>query len=221
MFGLGILKGLRVTFLHLFREPVTVQYPDRRVWLMGAAKYLGMSPLQFMRNHPREALQALIFMYPVPVMAEQSSRFRGNEFTWYEERCTGCASCAKYCPLGIIKIVTSPGGFDQQEGESYSIDVFDIDAGRCMFCGLCVEACPYDALHMGTKFERGKESRQSLVISKEELNAAAKSPSSWYRPQLEQREYDPYNDPLREHKRVGRHEMPDLDHMKGKWVDRH
>ena len=35
-------------------------------------------------------------------------RFRGEEFVWYEERCTGCASCAKFCPLGIIKIVTSP-----------------------------------------------------------------------------------------------------------------
>ena len=35
-------------------------------------------------------------------------RFRGEEFVWYEERCTGCASCAKYCPLGIIKIVTQP-----------------------------------------------------------------------------------------------------------------
>ena len=39
---------------------------------------------------------------------KQHPRFRGEEFVWYEERCTGCASCAKYCPLGIIKIVTSP-----------------------------------------------------------------------------------------------------------------
>ena len=38
---------------------------------------------------------------------QQHPRFRGEEFVWYEERCTGCASCAKYCPLGIIKIVTS------------------------------------------------------------------------------------------------------------------
>ena len=39
---------------------------------------------------------------------KQHPRFRGEEFVWYEERCTGCASCAKYCPLGIIKIVTTP-----------------------------------------------------------------------------------------------------------------
>ena len=41
--------------------------------------------------------------------AEQHSRFRGQEFSWYEERCTGCASCAKYCPLGIIEKVDEIG----------------------------------------------------------------------------------------------------------------
>ena len=25
---------------------------------------------------------------------KQNPRFRGEEFVWYEERCTGCASCA-------------------------------------------------------------------------------------------------------------------------------
>ena len=48
------------------------------------------------------------FQYPEQRIA-QHPRFRGQEFGWYEERCTGCASCAKYCPLGIIKIVTHPG----------------------------------------------------------------------------------------------------------------
>ena len=46
---------------------------------------------------------------------KQHPRFRGEEFVWYEERCTGCASCAKYCPLGIIKICllyTSPSPRD-------------------------------------------------------------------------------------------------------------
>jgi len=122
--------------------------------------------------------------------AAQHSRFRGEEFTWYEERCTGCASCAKYCPLGIIRIVTHPGGEHVSEGQEYAIDVFDIDIARCMFCGLCVEACPYDALFMGSGFEEGQYSRKDLVITKERLINADKKPSTWFRPQLENQQYD-------------------------------
>ena len=63
---------------------------------------------------------------------KQHPRFRGEEFTWYEERCTGCASCAKYCPLGIIKIVTSPSETAPLQGDKYRLEVFDIELQRCM-----------------------------------------------------------------------------------------
>ena len=59
----------------------------------------------------------------------QHARFRGQEFAWYEQRCTGCASCAKYCPLGIIEIVTGRSEDYLQDGGKYNIDVFDIDIG--------------------------------------------------------------------------------------------
>ncbi len=174
MYGIGIIKGLSVTFRNLFRTPVTINYPEER--------------------------------------APQHGRFRGEEFAWYEERCTGCASCAKYCPLGIIKIETSPSGQNVQEGDSYKIDTFDIDIGRCMFCGLCVEACPYDALFMGSGFERGRYRRDGLVITVDELKAAEKRPSTWFRPQLEQRRYDPYEGQPLEWRDVGRRHLGETMH---------
>ena len=116
--------------------------------------------------------------------ASISPRFRGNTFVWYEERCTGCASCAKACPLGIIRIVTHPTP-QSDVGNAYFVDKFDIDTGRCMFCALCVEACPYDALFMGGDFEQSTYIRDDLVIHKEDLVAMPKRPTQQLSPHLE------------------------------------
>ena len=135
---------------------------------------------------------------------KQHPRFRGEEFAWYEERCTGCASCAKYCPLGIIKIVTEPSETAVAQGDKYRLEVFDIDISRCMFCGLCVEACPYDALFMGSGFEQGQYSRKQMVIGIDQLRQAEKRPSTFYRPQLESTGYDPHKGRPLHWKEVGR-----------------
>lgn len=220
MIGAGLLKAMRVTLKNFVRTPSTIQYPDRKVGLKGAAENEGMSVIKMLARRPQAAIKAAAGMYSVKVNIPQNQRFRGNEFTWFEDRCTGCASCAKYCPLGIIEIVTSPGGIDVQEGESYAIDVFDIDIGRCMFCGLCVEACPYDALHMGTTFERSRYERDALVIPVDELRQAVKKPSSWFRPQFEEQEYDPFDDKgIEDHYQAGRHERPSEEQLKERWVD--
>ena len=158
--------------------------------------------------------------YPEQRVA-QHHRFRGEDFVWYEERCTGCASCAKYCPQGIIKIVTAPSGEMTQEGEKYKLEVFDIEIARCMFCGLCVEACPYDALHMGSGFERARPRQSDLVISVDELRASAKRPSTWFRPQLEDRGYDPFvpgDDVTWQDAGRERTVAPTYDEMLKRWV---
>jgi len=223
MYGIGLVKGLGVTMKNMVlpsRQFTVHQYPDRKIGLFGLAKLSGRNPISFAVRQPGAALKATLGLVSVPDRQYQHPRFRGEEFSWYEDRCTGCASCAKYCPLGIIRIVTSPGDTDEQEGGKYAIDVFDIDIGRCMFCGLCVEACPYDALHMGSGFEEGTYRRSDLVIDKERLNAAPKRPSQWFRPQLASMDFTGLKGQEADSGDVHRQEAPSHGDQEERWGKR-
>lgn len=141
-FGLGIAKGLALTFKHLFRPIITTQYPDMRL--------------------------------------EVSRRIRGQQFFWKEDLCTGCATCAKNCPHGIIQIETS-----KVDGSSQLVvDKIVFDTGRCMFCGLCVEVCPYNALFMGRSYEQARYSRRLLWADKEVLTAPDVQASAYAHPEI-------------------------------------
>ena len=223
MYGFGMARGLGVTLKNLVlpgRMFTHHQYPDRKIGLFGLAKRSETNVISYTIKNPQQALKAVVGLVSVEDSFPQHPRFRGEEFTWYEERCTGCASCAKYCPLGIIRIVTEPSGEAMQEGEKYAIEVFDIDIGRCMFCGLCVEACPYDALHMGSGFEEGRYRRGELVIDADRLRQAPKRPSTWFRPQFENSGYDPRAGDELEWRDAGRHERPSVSDQQDRWAKR-
>ncbi len=223
MYGRGLIKGLTITMKNMVKPGrmfTLHQYPDRKIGLFGLAKQANTNPLKYAVRNPVTALRAAVGLESVADRMPQHSRFRGEEFSWYEERCTGCASCAKYCPLGIIRIVTHPSGEHVPEGDWYTLDVFDIDIGRCMFCGLCVEACPYDALHMGSGFEEGKYSRKDLVITKQQLNESPKHPSAWFRPQIEGKGYHPHSHDALPWSEAGRHEKPSVEEQQERWTER-
>jgi ferredoxin len=41
---------------------------------------------------------------------------------------------------------------------------YEVDESRCILCGICVDACPYDALRDGGEFELSHTSRAEPMI---------------------------------------------------------
>ena len=55
-------------------------------------------------------------------------------------------------------------------GERYAA-VYEINLSRCIFCGYCEVACPFDAITMGHDYELSDYDRGDLIFTKEMLLA--------------------------------------------------
>ena len=56
MFGIGLLKGLFTTLKNLFGPVFTVQYPNKKVGLLGALKFHKKTPANFIKTQPKSIL---------------------------------------------------------------------------------------------------------------------------------------------------------------------
>ncbi|MDA8205329.1 MAG: 4Fe-4S binding protein, partial [Thermaerobacter sp.] len=54
--------------------------------------------------------------------------------------------------------------------ERYAVD-YEVDLIRCIFCGMCEEACPTNAVRLTPFNELAAYSRLDMVADKEELLA--------------------------------------------------
>jgi NADH-quinone oxidoreductase subunit I len=94
--------------------------------------------------------------YP-DVAPELPPRSRGV-IALFEENCTVCMLCARECPDWCIYIdshketlpARTEGG---RERTRNVLDRFAIDFSLCMYCGICIEVCPFDALFWSPQFE--------------------------------------------------------------------
>lgn len=63
-------------------------------------------------------------------------------------KCTACMTCVRVCPDHILSL-----DVETREDKTKYIEAFGYEIGACMMCGLCVEACPFDAITMSHEYE--------------------------------------------------------------------
>ncbi|MEV7416818.1 NADH-quinone oxidoreductase subunit I [Streptomyces sp. NPDC089919] len=110
--------------------------------------------------------------YP-DVQPELPPRTRGV-IGLFEENCTVCMLCARECPDWCIYIdshketlpAAAPGG---RERSRNVLDRFAIDFSLCMYCGICIEVCPFDALFWSPEFEYAETDILELTHERDKL----------------------------------------------------
>ncbi|HYP40243.1 MAG TPA: NADH-quinone oxidoreductase subunit I [Chloroflexia bacterium] len=151
--------GFFVTLRQFFRPTVTVEYPD--------------------------------------AMRELAPRFRGAvgllpHPETGREKCVGCGLCPQVCPVDCISIGVvedeSPDpdvghmdewhpfehyylkGLDPLDTRSKKMRYYyEINETRCLYCGLCVEVCPVEAIIMSHHFEMATDNRGETIYDKYKL----------------------------------------------------
>ena len=91
-----------------------------------------------------------------------------------QEACTVCMLCARQCPDWCIYIEghkeeqppSRPGGRVKVRA---TLDRFDIDYALCMYCGICVEVCPFDALFWSPEYEYSEYAMGKMLHDKDRL----------------------------------------------------
>ena len=153
-----ILRGLALTSRHFFRN----------IFLHTAHRF-GLL---------KDRRAGVTYSYPEemrPLAPRLRTRHRLTVRDEGTPRCVGCMMCETVCPAKCITIVA--GEHPDPNVEKYPTR-FDIDLGKCVYCGYCVEVCPEDAIRMDTEIlDIAAYSRDAMKLDIHELmNPALRKP---------------------------------------------
>lgn len=127
----------------------------RRIWGWGLVRSMVISYRNLFRRK-------ITVQYPhMKLRLPERARW-AVEHKFYDDgqpKCTACMACVKACPDYIIDIQTSVA-----DDKTKHIDRWRYEIGACMMCGLCVEACPFDAIRMGHNYELARIDPATLVV---------------------------------------------------------
>jgi NADH-quinone oxidoreductase subunit I len=105
---------------------------------------------------------------------EFGSRYRGVPALVKDpdgrEKCVACYMCQFVCPPLAITIEAGqyPADHALHQIEKYP-ERFEINMLRCIYCGLCEEACPEEAIFMSKTYAVTGLSRELMIFDKAKL----------------------------------------------------
>jgi len=111
---------------------------------------------------------AVTLQYP-DVKLKMPERARNRLYVNIDD-CIGCDQCSLACPVDCISIDTIKSTADQDLGVTSTghkkrlhVPKFDIDIGKCCYCGLCVYPCPTECIVMTDVYEFAEFDRHNLI----------------------------------------------------------
>src|ERR1019366_2740510 len=135
----------------------------RKVFLVDLVQGLGVT---FRYQDPKEIYTE---QYPLerPQVAERyrgAPRLNVNPDT-DETLCISCALGGGARPKTLIGATSER----KKKTRRKELTTFTYDLSRCMFCGLCEDACPVDALELTQDFELASYSRPGMIWDRQML----------------------------------------------------
>ncbi len=104
--------------------------------------------------------------------------FKGRHLLFFE-KCTGCQLCAIACDGVAVAIDMQKVSKGKPQNKK---DIWPaVDYGRCVFCGLCVDACPFDALYMTNDYELSAYDKMGLKYTPDMLAVPPKLEGKKYK----------------------------------------
>ena len=104
-----------------------------------------------------------------------------------EPYCVGCMVCVRMCPTQCMSgtMIDNPLHAEGKSTRRKIIEEFEINLGRCILCGLCVEVCNFDAIEMSHEHEishfarNGRRSDLPVLL---EMGKKYQAESNWLPP---------------------------------------
>ena len=110
------------------------------------------------------------------VQRPRAERYRASFALLHDEQgdelCIGCPFCEIICPSRVILVKPAGKRESKVTGKKRGYaDDFTLDMSACIFCELCVQVCPTDAIVMTREQDQPAFGREDLVLTMAKLYA--------------------------------------------------